>query len=109
MTDATTIDVGKIARSIARITAAGSNAATATPLVDEVSIIAGYVPGGCCVLPAIGRNVERRVSNATEIVQVMWPAPASSIDAGAAGVAVEIPPGMATMFSSPDCAIWTTS
>ena len=109
MSDSTTMDAGKVGRTIARITALGTNAATATPLVDEVSIIAAYTAGGCCALPATGNNIERKVTNITGIAQVIWPAPASSIDTGAAGVPVEILPNMTTVFSSRDCSNWTTS
>ena len=109
MSDSTTIDAGKIGRTVARITAAGSNASNGTPLAADVSIIAATVAGGCCVLPASGSNLERRVTNATGVPQVIYPAAASIIDSGAAGVPVEILPGMSTTFSSPDAAIWATS
>lgn len=106
--DGVTQAIGKVARVVTRIAAAGAGQADGAPLASEVSIVVAGIAGGCCVLPS-GLNLERKVINQTGLPLLVFPGPGAGIDLNAVNLPVSIPAGEFVTFHTPDSLEWASA
>jgi len=107
LTNATTIDAGKVGRTVASVAAAGINAATATPITANVALVlAGVAGGGVALQPGLNQSVA--VVNKLAFALPVYPPANAAINQLAAGVAFSVPAGTSVVFHSPDGLAWAT-
>jgi hypothetical protein len=108
-TDGVVFDAGKIGRVVAEISAAGIDASTGTLLTADISLVVATSPGGVCVLPGSGQNLERKVINMLSTPVVICVPGGSRIDANAPGAPVQVPGNASVIFASTNGVLWASS
>ena len=107
LTNAVTVNAGRVGRVVAPVAAGGSSQVDATPLVADVSLVLGGNPGGGFVLSG-GLNSSRKLVNKTATDWPVFPPKGGVIDQLGLGNAQVVLAGSSLEFHSPDGATWTS-